>query len=71
MTIVRMIGLPLTVRGLTIPDVDGNYNIFINKNLSHKMQLDAYLHEINHIENGDFDSYAPVYELEQRINKGA
>ncbi|MGI6629369.1 MAG: hypothetical protein ACOX4H_02330 [Bacillota bacterium] len=65
--IVRLIKLPASIRGLTVTDPDGNYNIYINRNLSHEMQVITYLHESAHIDNGDFESYAPVNFLEERI----
>ncbi len=67
---VRLIKLPLSVKGVTIPDKDGNYNIFINKNLSYEIQVDTYIHEINHIENTDFYKNCPVQVLENKAKYG-
>lgn len=36
--IVRPIGMPCSIRGLTVPDSDGNYNIYINVQLNYEMQ---------------------------------
>ena len=65
--IVRLIKLPSTVRGMTVTDSDGNYNIYINKNLSYEMQREAYQHEMAHIEEDDFSSNSSVAVLENRI----
>lgn len=35
---------------------DGSYSIFINNRLSHNMQSVAYIHELNHILQLDFES---------------
>lgn len=64
--IVRLIKLPCAIRGLTVTDSDGNYNIYLNCNLSHEMQVRTYDHEVEHVENGDFNSNKPVAVLERR-----
>lgn len=46
--------LPVTVQGFTVSDGFDFYTIFINSRLSSRMQMDAYDHELAHIENGDF-----------------
>ena len=66
MVIVRVVGLPSTIRGLTVPDTEGNYNIFLNKNLTYEMQVDTYQHEFNHVRMGHFCSTDPVVVLEKK-----
>ena len=66
-TFIRYIKLPISVRGFTIPDENGNYNIYINKNLSQKMQQNTYFHEITHIENNDFEKQEPIKVIENRV----
>ena len=56
MNIIRLIDLPTAVRAFTVPDVDGNYNVYINCNLSRRMQQQACQHELAHIEAGDIES---------------
>jgi len=65
-TFIRLIDLPVTVRGLTITDSDGNYNVYINQNMAYEMQSRIFLHENNHIKNNDLHSNHPVTVLEQR-----
>lgn len=55
MEIVRLIDLPGQIRGFTVEDSEGDYNIYLNARLNRAMQLRAYDHEIGHIKNGDFD----------------
>lgn len=69
-TIVRIVGLPLTVRGMVVKDEDGNCNIYINKNLSYEMQRITYQHEAKHIERGDLYSEEPAVVLENRTKYG-
>jgi hypothetical protein len=65
--IVRCIKLPYRVKGMTVSDEHGNNNIYINKNLSYEMQIEALKHELEHIKNNDFCSYSPVEVLESRV----
>lgn len=67
--IVRLLSLPPSTRGVTVPDQDGNYNIYINQNLTYEMQLTTYLHELEHIKNNDFQSDKPVAQIESKILK--
>jgi len=64
--IVRLINLPTTVRGTTVPDEDGNYNVYLNKNLSYEMQRETFEHETMHVNNGDFESNETVRCLEEK-----
>lgn len=48
---------------VTIND-DGSFSIFLNARLTYERRLEAYMHEIRHIENGDFCSGRNVDELE-------
>ena len=52
--IVRYISLPVSVRAFTVPDSQGNFNVYINSSLSFEQQRKSFEHEMCHIENGDF-----------------
>lgn len=63
--IVRYISLPCTVKGVTVMDKDGFYNIYINSQLSFEEQKKALRHELHHIDREDFDNmYVPLEEVE-------
>lgn len=66
--IVRLVKLPPAVRGTTVTDEDGNYNVYINKNLNYETQIKVFEHELAHIQNGDFGSEESVMCLEERAN---
>ncbi len=51
----RLIKLPTRIKGYTAIDNDGNYNIYLNENLSSEQQRLTYLHEMAHIKRGDWD----------------
>jgi len=66
---IRKIPLPLGVRAFTLPDAQGDYNIYINENLPFEQQRKSLEHETSHIERGDFgkDSEASVIEAGRRL----
>lgn len=62
--IVRLIALPCSVRGFTLADEDGNYNVYLNDRLSREMQRRVYKHELRHIARGDLFSELSARYLE-------
>lgn len=62
---VRLKSLPRGMRGLTILDSDGNYNVYINSRLSDDGRAEAYWHEIEHIENDDFYNDVDIRRAER------
>lgn len=46
---VRLVELPLTVEGCTVPNDDGSFDIYINSLLSGERQRAKLEHELNHI----------------------
>ena len=67
--IIRKIKLPMSVRAFTIPDSQGDYNIYINDALSDEQQYESLCHEVCHIENGDFFRDEDATEIERRMKK--
>ncbi len=62
---VRFIRLPSTVYGVTVRDENGDYNVYINENLSAPARDRALKHEMKHIERGDFYSEIGIERLEE------
>lgn len=62
--IVRYVDLPIPIKGVTIMDHDGFYNIYINARLSYEQQKKAIAHEMEHIARGDFFSVGTLEEVE-------
>lgn len=67
--IVRLIDLPICVRGVTVPHPDGTYNIYINLKYNADMQKDILRHELCHINYGDFDNFEDIKIVEDRANE--
>lgn len=62
---VRLIELPLSIRGFTREDVDGNYLVFINDNLSDERKRKTLIHELKHINKEDFLKEEFATEIEE------
>lgn len=50
----RLVELPESVSAFTIRDQESDYNIYLNCRLSHEKLLQAYKHELQHIERSDY-----------------
>ncbi|MDD5887702.1 MAG: ImmA/IrrE family metallo-endopeptidase [Oscillospiraceae bacterium] len=46
---------PLSFRGLSRVDSEGNYFIYVNANLSDEAKERTIQHEMSHIQNGDLE----------------
>ena len=46
---IRYIPLPFHVEGVTVPNDDGTYSIYINSNLPEDKQKKTLRHEVEHI----------------------
>jgi hypothetical protein len=51
---IRYIDLPCRVKGVTVMDEEGFFNVYINAKLSYKCQWQTIKHELTHIQRGDF-----------------
>lgn len=72
--IVRLVPLPPSVKGFTIPDENGDYNIYLNVSLDDAELCQAYDHEVEHIGHGHFYDdvkSVAVKESEMRSPPGA
>ena len=65
MFFVRLIPLPPSVEGVTIPNDDGTYDVYVNVNLPVERRRAALAHEIKHIRNDHLYDQRPVWLNEQ------
>jgi hypothetical protein len=47
--------MPCTVHAFTLKEDADSFDVYINSRLCREAQVEAYEHEIAHIENGDFE----------------
>jgi len=65
---VYILNLPCSIRGYTTRDCDGDYSIYLNSNLTHEAQLEAYAHEVEHIKANHFDSEQKLLLCEEQAS---
>ena len=59
--------LPVGVRAFTIPDAEGDYNVYLNSRLSVEQQQRSLYHEQMHIARNDFYQDARACVLERSL----
>ena len=64
--ILRYISLPPAVKGLTVQDEAGDYNVYIHARHTHETNVETLQHEIKHIESKDFVSLEHVQDIEKK-----
>ena len=62
---LRYISLPPTIKGLTVQDEAGNYNIYVNSRLTYEANQETLQHEIQHITSNDFTKLSHIRNLEK------
>lgn len=62
--IVRLVDLPNQVRGSTVIDTEGMYNIYINQNMPYHIQIATFQHEVGHIMRDDFFNRTDIRVVE-------
>ena len=57
--------LPVRIAGYMVSNPDNTYTVILNARLTFERRMQAYLHEMQHICNGDFDrtTDADILEL--------
>ena len=57
------IDLPCRIRAFTVVNADGA-TTYLNARLAHEQRKASYLHEAQHIKNGDFHAEEPADQIE-------
>lgn len=66
---VRQVPLPATIEGVSVPNDDGTFDIYLNANLCEARQQECLQHEIKHIiEDHFYQETKTVSQLEQEAN---
>ncbi len=67
---VRPLILPPCVRGVTVVDENGDYNVYVNSSLPSDLQEQAVRHELRHIKGGHFYNFDSVRRNENEADAG-
>ena len=66
---VRYVDFPVTVKGVTIPNDDGTFDIYINSVLCEEQQRECLEHELCHICKDHFyTDVKPIREVEREAS---
>ena len=63
---VRLVELPRRVEGVTVPNNDGSFSVYINSLLSESQRQRVLDHELEHLEKEHFYVDMPVSRMEQQ-----
>ena len=63
---VRPIPLPRRVEGVSIPNDDGSFDIYINSNLPPELQQKTLEHELRHLKAEHFYLDMPIERMERQ-----
>lgn len=66
---VKLVDLPVRIKGFTRSNPDGSYTMLLNARHSHITQMHTYRHEMDHIDDGDFEQ-ANVDVIERMAHGG-
>lgn len=67
---VRNIALPIAVEGVSVPNDDGTFDIYINSRLTREKQEEVLAHELRHLEAEHFYVDIPLRVAEQQADTG-
>lgn len=62
--LVNLVELPGTIRSFVVANADLTYTIMLNSRLSREQNIISYKHELEHIQNGDYDKKCSVDLIE-------
>jgi len=65
---IRLIELPIAVEGVSVPNNDGSFDIYINSRLSPAMQQAALEHELEHLRREHFYIDLPIDVMERQAD---
>ncbi len=67
--IYRLVKLPNKINAVTVIDENGDYNVYINENLTYEEQLKSYKHEKKHIKKNHFYQDKAIDKCEKEANE--
>lgn len=66
---IRYYDLPCSIRSFVVSNSDMTYTIVLNSKMAYEMQLLAYQHELNHINNGDYEKKCSADVIEMNAHQ--
>lgn len=66
---VRYENLPTTVQSFIRENPDMSFTVVVNARCSREANMEAYRHELQHLDHEDLDSEAPADQIEAEAHK--
>ena len=66
---VVLADMPGTIPAYSVANPDLSYTVVLNSRLNYERQMQAYVHELNHIKNGDYDKKCSADLIEYYAHK--
>ena len=63
---VRVLDLPIGVKGMVCESPDGHYNVYLNARYNWETQRQAMRHELRHIARDDLHNKQPIKVVERQ-----
>lgn len=70
MIFVKLIDMPVSVKALVHRNDDDSYTIILNSRLCREQNVRSYLHELQHIDNADLESFETADNIEYKRHEG-
>ena len=70
MVFVKMVDLPVSVKAFVHRNDDDSYTIILNSRLCREQNVSSYLHELQHFDNADLESFETADSLEYKRHEG-
>jgi hypothetical protein len=68
--VVRYENMPTSVQSLIRENPDMSFTIIMNSRCSRKANIDAYWHELGHLEHDDLNRDDPTDQIEAEAHRG-
>ena len=65
---VRLVALPLRVEGVTVPNSDGSFSVYINSALPEERRAQVLEHELRHLKQEHFYLDLPLSRMERQAD---
>lgn len=67
--LVRELNFPIEIEGVIVVDNNGDYNIYINSNLSDEKKKETLDHELRHLQCDHHYTDVPIVQAENEANQ--
>lgn len=67
--LVRELNFPIEIEGVIVVDNNGDYNIYINSNLSDEKKKETLDHELRHLQCDHHYIDVPIVQAENEANQ--